>query len=356
MFRRALVCASLLWCCPRPGLADNIILLIGDGMGFAQLDAARLFDRGPTATLAMERLPVHGRVRTDSATDSPTDSAAAATAMATGRKVANDVVSLAIPGDGRPLPTILEMAQQAGWSTGMVTTSYLTHATPACFAAHATDRGHLREIARDYFERTRPDILLGGGHDELTTASLAAPDYTVVRNREELAALDDTAPRVAGLFGDGHMPYEVDGVGDLPHLHEMALAAIRFLEGRGENFFLMIEGGRIDHAGHSNQLPRNIGETLEFDRTIAAVADWARDREDTLIIVTADHETGGLEILGDLGIGQLPAYRWTTNKHTAVPIPVFASGPGANILKGTVDNTAIYAVMEQLLHRSTARQ
>jgi alkaline phosphatase len=331
--------------------------MIGDGMGPMQLEAARLFDRGATGALDMELLPVHGRVRTDPAVDSPTDSAAAATAMATGRKVANGVISLAIPGDGQPLTTILEQTQHAGWSTGLVTTTYLTHATPAAFAAHTTGRGNLIDIANQYFTVTRPTVLLGGGHPELTTASMTAGGYPVATNRAELQALAAAAPeRLAGFFGNGHMPYEVDGVGDLPHLHEMAETALAFLSRNPRGFFLMIEAGRIDHAGHSNRIERSIGETIEFDRTIRLVRAWVRDREDTLILITSDHETGGLDIDADNGIGNLPGFTWNTNKHTAVPVPLFASGPGTAPLQNkTIDNTAIYAIMHQFLHRTAGQ-
>ena len=145
-----------------PKRPTNVILFIGDGMGPEQVKAASHYAGGP---LSFERLPYHGRAMTWPASNplDVTDSAAAATAMATGMKVSNGVLSVAIPGDGRPLPTILEQFKQMGRSTGLVTTTYITHATPAAFAAHVASRDKHDLIAQDYLQRTRPDVMLGGG-------------------------------------------------------------------------------------------------------------------------------------------------------------------------------------------------
>lgn len=348
---------STAWALACPVSAGNIILIIGDGMGPQQIEAARLYDVGPDAQLEMQKLPVQGWVRTDPVGGGPTDSAAAATAMATGQKVVNDVVSRAIPGDGSDLKTILELASEAGWSTGLVSTSYITHATPAAFGAHAFDRGHLEVIADYYLNHTRPNVLMGGGHDSILDLWNEQSGYTLVRDRDEMLASAATADRVLGAFGDGHMPYLYDGLGNLPRQREVALTAIANLERNPKGFFLMIEGGLIDRGGHINENdPTKTGkvveEVVEFDRTIKAVLDWAQDRTDTMVLVTADHETGDLTVQADNGIGVLPTVHWGGHEHTGINVPVFAWGAGVERLhEQTVENTELFHVMNDFLTR-----
>jgi len=266
--------------------------------------------------------------------------------MASGRKVNNRVIGVALPGDGRPLPSILNQAQRAGKRVGMVTSTELTHATPASFAANAPLRSHREAIARGYL-RTKPDVMLGGGGAGMDAAATAEAGYTVVTNRSELeAAAEAGRLPVCGLFGVGNMPYEYDDfAGDaenyetLPHLSEMTMHAIGLLEGDPDGFFLLVEGGRIDHAAHDHELERNIHETIEFDRTVAAIAEWAQGRDDTLVIVTADHETGGMSIVSHAGKGEYPQVTWSTWDHTGVDVGVYATGQGAQVFEGRCDNT-----------------
>lgn len=339
--------------------AGNIVLIIGDGMGPEQVRAAQLYDVGPDAELVMQSLPVRGWVRTDPYGAGPTDSAAAATAMATGRKVVNDVVSRALPGDSSDLTTILEIARDAGWSTGLVSTSFITHATPAAFGAHAYDRGDTDVIADYYLNHTRPNVLMGGGHDSILDLWSEESGYQLVRTRDEMLATAPTAERVLGAFGDGHMPYLADGpLGDLPRQREVAMAAIANLERDPDGFFLMIEGGLIDRAGHIDEndpskTGRMIQEVVELDRTVAAVLDWARERTDTMVIVTADHETGELTIEGDNGIGEYPTVHWGGHAHTGINVPVYAWGAGVGRLhEQTVENTELFHVMNDFVSRA----
>lgn len=331
----------------------NVILLIGDGMGPAQVDAASMYASGITGTLSFESAPFQAEMTTHSADSSLTDSAASATAMATGYKVDNRVISVQRPGDGSELETLLEHFQVRCKRTGLVATSYVTHATPAAFGAHEPDRGNFAEIAGDYLAQTRPNVILGGGGQGMSPAAAMSAGYTVVTDRIGLQSVGPmTVTHLSGQFGDGHMAYEYDyytGTTDFydtnPHLVEMAQAALDMLDDDPDGFFLMIEGSRIDHAGHQNDIRRNIFETLEFSDTVGVVLDWAAGRDDTLIVVTADHETGGLSILENNGAGKFPTVDWSTNNHTATNVPVYALGPGADSVSGAIDNTSIYHIV-----------
>ena len=329
----------------------NILLFIGDGMGPEQVRAAGMYRYGQAGTLLMESFPYTSTMTTHSANSDVTDSAASATAMATGHKVDNGVISQAIPGDGHDLETLTEFFHAHGKSVGLVSTAFATHATPAAFATHTVHRSHFDEIAQDYLMETRPEVLMGGGANGLSPANAAAAGYTVVTNREEMAALDHQIDFVSGQFGDTHMPYEYDyltgssgGYDTWPHLDEMVSQTLKLLEDDPDGFFLMVEGARIDHAGHQNDLPRNIHETLAFDAALRVAYAWAADREDTLIIVTADHETGGLIVLENNGPGNFPTVQWTTTGHTATEVPVYAWGVNAGLARQVTDNTDIYGL------------
>ena len=332
----------------------NVIFCIGDGMGFEKVKAAGMYAHGKNGTLSFEAFPYQGEVTTHSADSPTTDSAAAATAMATGSKVNNGVISTALPGDSRELCTLLECFKDQGKSTGLVSTTFITHATPAAFGAHEPKRGNLAEIAEDYLNQTRPNVLLGGGGNGMAEEAAEAAGFTVVTNRGELLSLNaEKVTRVSGQFGGTNLPYEFDGLGDLPHLSEMTASALKILTKNPTGFFLMIEGGRIDHAGHSNDIERNVYETLEFSRTVQIAFDWAKGRKDTLIIVTADHETGGLKVLENNGMGIFPTVSWSTSGHTTTNIPVYGWGPNAACISGAMDNTDFFNVV---MHNQSAEK
>jgi alkaline phosphatase len=327
--------------------AKHVILFIGDGMGFEQVKAASLYDRGTPRSLSFQQFPHHGQVTTHSANNAVTDSAAAATAIATGFKVNNNVISMAIPGDGAPLTTVLEYFQARGKSTGIVTTTEMSHATPAAFAAHEPSRSNAVEIVADYFEQSRPHVLFGGGSSGGLSPTLAREaGYRVVGDRDELQQLDtETVERVSGQFGNGHLPYEFDGLGDLPHLREMTATAIAILDNDPDGFFLIVEGGRIDHAGHANDLQRNVMETLAFADAVRQAVTWADDHPETLILVSADHETGGLKVVGNRGAGEFPEVTWSTTDHTGANVPIYGWGVGSASVAGTLDNTDFFSLM-----------
>ena len=328
-------------------LPRNVILFIGDGMGFEQVKAAGLYLHGETGTLSFESFPHAGAARTAAADAKITDSAASGTAMATGVKVNNGVISMAIPGDGRELETALEHWRRLGRSVGLVTTTAMTHATPAAFGAHEPSRANADQIARDYLDQTRPDVLLGGGGIGMSPDAAREAGYTVVTDRAGLLALDtDAVARLSGQFGESHLPYVYDGCdGTLPRLPEMTATALAILGRNPEGFFLMVEGGRIDHAGHENHIERNVIETVEFDAAVREALEWTGSREDTLIVVTADHETGGLSVVEGRGQGQFPAVTWSTGNHTDADVPVYATGPNSESVTGVFENTGIFDIL-----------
>lgn len=360
MTRRAFLAGALLLAqaFPASGASGsntpkNVILLIGDGMGFAQTTLARLSLGRSDSVLAMDTMPYAGFVKTHPAeTDGRrgvlTDSAAAATALATGHKTKNGMLGM-LP-DGKSVRTILEAAQLQGRSTGLVTTTTITHATPAGFAAHVPSRGDEADIAVQYLQR-KVDVLLGGGEafflpqeaegskrkdDRDLLAEFRSAGYTVLRTREEL--LSAHGDRLLGVFSKNHMETKPPE----PSLAEMTRRALTTLSRNRRGFFLMVEGGQIDFAGHANDAPNNVKQTLDFDAAIAEVLDFARRRGDTLVLVTADHETGGLAIIGPSS-GSTADYglAWGTKGHSATVVPLLAEGPGAHLFSGVLDNTDI---------------
>ena len=271
----------------------NIILLIGDGMGFSHIHITKL----AYGRLNMEEFQNTAYGLTYSLSGEVTDSAAAGTELATGVMTYNRMVStIKVNGKIVNLTTILEVAQELGKSTGLVTTTRITHATPAVFCAHVEHRKMEKEIARQLIEH-RINVLMGGGKKEFdaNTLKLARElGYKIIYTKKELEDVD--GKYVLGLFAESHIPYVLDRDGNTPSLLDMTKKAIEILEKDSDGFFLMVEGGRIDHAAHANDIASVIAETKEFDDVVGYVLDYAKRRGDTLVIVVADHETGGLTV------------------------------------------------------------
>jgi alkaline phosphatase len=370
--------AAGLGCGPAAARPKNVVILIGDGMGFEHLKAAGLYANGREGSLFMESLPYKGRVRTTSVppanlkpgSQHVTDSAAAGTAMATGRKVYNGVLSVASPGDGQPYTTVLESFAAQGKMTGIVSTAYITDATPAAFGAHASARGGRAEIVSCYLKTVRPNLILGGGDSDkkanLKPEVIEAAGYEVITNKAQLAGLKaGPGCHVFGLFANSNMPYEAQKAAaatqpdraallDAPSLSEMAAAVLPIVSAEPKGFFLMLEGALIDKSAHKHDLALCLPEVVEFDKTASLVMEWARKRKDTLVIVTADHETGGLQVVRGNGRGQLPEVTWSSTGHTNADVPLFAWGVGAKRVVGRLDNTDIYRLMMGTFEGSTA--
>jgi len=324
-----------------PGLPSRprrVILFIADGMGFAQVEAARIYANGGSTPLGFETFPHQGQVSTLNYDGFITDSAAGATAMATGRKVDNKVISRAIPGDGRDVTSVAEEHARLGRRVGLVTThTPMTDATPAAFGAHADSRNDKASIASDYLTGSRPHVLMGLSDSYYSAEAALASGYAVATNPNEFEALDLNAPHVAGAFAT---------VTDTPSLADMTLTALEVLDQEPEGFFLMVEHEGTDTAGHANDLPNVVAGLLEISAAVDAAATWAQGKDDVLIVFTADHETGGMLVDEPTPqAGTLPQVVWSTGGHSIAPIPIYALGMGADQLANTIDNTDIYALI-----------
>jgi alkaline phosphatase len=368
-------------------VVKHVILMVADGMGLADVTAARIKKNGISGpSLRFETLEEIGYQRTYSERNTVTDSAAAASAWACGEKFVND--EICAHGDGRPNnANLLELAKAEGWATGLVTTQTVTNATPAAFGAHVTFRDCENEIARQYVEVTRPDVILGGGRntfkrttpdacggvgDYIAAAQLAG--YTYVLDKAALqTAVAGGASKLLGLFRSSYMTPEiwrdiVPGAANEPHLSEMAAAAINTLDQLDDRFFVMIEGGLIDLANHAEWLDAQAKEVSAFDDAVGVVLDWIDASEErmqhTLLIVLADHETGGFAVMGSEVAGAEPLGTFTGGwafvmpppppptlvaGHTGTDILIWSQGPGSAALGRAIDNTTIYEVVKAVL-------
>jgi alkaline phosphatase len=368
----ALLSITLLVACdqPRDGAIpatgpSNVILLIGDGFGAAQmslgiqyanrvekreLHIASLMRDGNTGY--SQPLPFNSIV---------IDSAAAATQMATGRQVRNDTLGLSP--DGYPIETILEWAHERGLGTGLVTNMRITHATPAAFAVHQRSRYDSEQVLMDdLLQQQDADVLLGGGARALVPAGsrvsealpgipaeldgesirdddlhwveeLASQGYVIASDSHSLQAAAGHATKLLGVFSASHLPFVIDrrqmNIASVPTLTEMTTAAIDVLSRRDAGFFLLVEGGRIDSAGHANDAGVLLHEVLEFDQAVGEALEFQRNHPNTLVIVTGDHATGGFSFsdahLGptedvplDSGIVYQPGRKYPSVEHLEI--------------------------------------
>jgi alkaline phosphatase len=326
---------------------SNIILMIGDGMGVAQVYAGLTANGGH---LNLESCTYVGFQKTYSANAYITDSGASGTALATGKKTLNGAI--AVDTSGHKLMTILEMAEEAELSTGLVATSTITHATPASFVAHNPDRGKYEEIAMD-FTGAGLEVIIGGGRNHFNKREDKLDLIEKLRTEgfqvtERLEQVDAAHQGPVAVFTDSlAMPPAMRGRGDLlPRATELA---IERLSQNSKGFFLMVEGSQIDWAGHDNNTAYLVSEMIDFDAAIGKALNFARKNPETLVIVTADHETGAMAIeKGDMESGEVSGL-FGSEGHTGVMVPVFAYGPGAESFAGIYENTDIFEKMAVLL-------
>ncbi len=395
------------------GQPKNVIILIADGCGYNHIKATDYYQCGQVPCHSYEEFPVRlamstyqSRGRYDSNTawtdfdyvkKQTTDSAASATAMAAGVKTLNGRIGLDVKRE-RAL-NLVERAEQLGKATGVITSVPFSHATPAGFVAHNISRNNYRQIADEMVNQSAIDVIMGTGHPfydndgefrSTPSYKYVAPDlwndlkagsaggdvdgdgtadyWTVVQTRTEFEALaaGPTPKRLFGIpqvyatlqqgrLGDVNaVPFEVPLTQTVPALEEMTHAALNVLDEDPDGFFLMIEGGAIDWAGHDNQSSRLIEEMIDFNKSVDAVIDWVDNHsnwQQTLVIVTADHETGyltgpnsGLRPTGAVwnelinkGAGSLPEMQWNSSDHTNSLVPFFAKGAGAQLFEETFD-------------------
>lgn len=325
----------------------NVILMIGDGMGTAQIYAGKTANKG---VLFLDNFNKSGFVSTHSSEDYITDSAAGGTAMACGVKTYN--AAIGVDSDKKPVKSILEKASEKKLGTGLVSTSAITHATPAAFIAHQPHRNMYEEIAADFL-KTNIDVFIGGGYDHFTkrkdgrnlATELAQKGYSVIQDINQIK--DFKVGKLAGLTALEHN----ERVGIRKEMLQISTqTALNLLSQKKQGFFLMVEGSQIDWGGHANDITYIVEEMLDFDKAIGVVLEFASKDKNTLVIVTADHETGGLTLnKGDLNEGTLKA-KFTTGSHTGVMVPIFAFGPGAEHFTGIIDNTDIPKKIEKLMN------
>lgn len=340
----------IVFSCNKPAREEerqNVILFIGDGMGLAQLCAAS----GSVAdALNIERCSHVGLMKTQSLDNYITDSAAGATAFSTGHKTRNSY--LAVDSTGNPLKTILEFAEDAGLSTGLVVTCAVTHATPAAFIAHQAGRENNEAIAADFL-KTDVDVLIGGGRKYFETRSdgrnlisdLTSKGYTVPDSVWQIPSV--LPEKLAWFRASGHMPGALNGRGEA--LAESVRLALNILSNNKKGFFLMVEGSQIDWACHSNDSLWLVREVLDFDKAVGEGLKFAANSKNTTVIVLADHETGGVSLpAGDLK-NHTVSIRFSAHDHTGIMVPVYAFGPGASLFTGIYDNTDVFHKMMHLL-------
>ncbi|MFE4568998.1 alkaline phosphatase [Paenibacillus chitinolyticus] len=302
--------------------SKNVIVLIGDGMGPAQVSAGRTFSKNKLgkdhleldsyfvgqATTYADRGEDGGTI----VSGEVTDSASAGTAFATGNKTYNAAISVSNEDVSKPFASVIEASELAGKATGLVTTARITHATPAVYASHVRNRDNESAIASQYLNDGNVDVLFGGGKqfflskeekgkrtDKTIIPDFEKEGYKVVYDKQGLASLDGKTGKALGLFGNSHVDYVLDRTNTVPNLAEMTSKAIDILSANPKGFTMMVEGGRIDHAGHANDLPSVVQEMLDFDAAVKVAMEFAKKDGNTSVVVTADHETGGLSLSRD---------------------------------------------------------
>ena len=349
----------------------NIILLISDGMSLTQVSTYRLLKGGPNERIAVDKFPVSGIVLTHSENAIVTDSASSATAFSTGRKTNNG--ALGLDEDNKILENFTEIIDRYGYVSSLISTSEITHATPAAYASHVDLRWKTDEISLQMMESNVMTILGGGRHfflpedlggkrsDGLNLLEQMESSRMVMTEKKELDSFDHSdLGKVVGLFADEALRDKEKPENHVfePSSSEMLNFAINRSEKFNENgckgFFIMLEGSQVDWAGHANDLNYLKREMQDFDEAVELALDYAIQNPDTLVIATADHETGGLLIESSSPTDYTaPEVKFSFNtgigygSHTGVPVPVYAYGPGSENFTGTLDNTDIfYAMLE----------
>jgi alkaline phosphatase len=331
----------------------SVILLIGDGMGIGAITAARCAGPGENGKLVLGTMPVTGLVKTHPQGNLVTDSAASGTALAAGHKTLNGRISM--DSGGKSLPTILELATKMGKSTGVVTTDAVTGATPAVFYAHADQRGKQDDIAAQLVT-SKMSVAMGSGKQFFVPAAEGVEarkdglDLTVQAAQNGFEVVYDASAmeasksrRLLGLF-----VFDDSG----PTFEAMTAKAVSILDANPKGFFLMAESCLPDKGGHKNDVSFSVKGVADLDAALKRVLDFAAKDGKTLVLVTADHETGGLAVLDRNDQNPSGTPGWVHKSHTGNMVPVYAFGPGAEKFGGTHDNTEIPKIIAGLWQSS----
>ena len=326
----------------------NIIFLIGDGMGLASATMMQLennyeetiFDRAENIALQ----------KTYSADNRVTDSAASGTALATGYKTNNTY--LGVLADGTAVESLMDVAKCEGKRTGVVVTTYLQHATPAAFYAHVASR-HEYLVISEQLLNSSLDVAIGGGlaffeelYGDAVAERLAAQGFALAETLDEVQNISADS-RVMALVADKEVEVRNDG-----YLADATREALRRLDSE-EGFVLMVEGSIIDGMGHANDAQAQQREMRSFMEAMEVAVEYASQRDDTLVVVTGDHETGGLSIVScdaDFCLSEQGVeYRWTTNGHSGTMLPIYLYGAGAEHINGVMENAELGAALHKLI-------
>lgn len=309
----------------------NIILLIGDGNGLAQISSALFAHQDE---LNLTQLKNIGLIKTQAADDFTTDSAAGATAFATGFKTNNRAIG--VDPSGKPLRNLPEILDSLGFLNGIITTDQLTGATPAAFYAHHPERDDSKQLAA-YLAKSEIDLFIGGGE-----VNFEAEKDNLLKNGFHLTKeLDSLSGERIGYFAaPTSLPKKLEGRKN--YLLKSTDVALTFFEEKGKPFFLMVEAAMIDSGGHSNNSATIVSEMLDFDQVIGHVLQFADTHPGTLVLITADHETGGLSIPQGNISEQTVELAFHSDDHTGILVPIFAYGAQSDKFRGVYENTELF--------------
>ena len=324
-----------------PAKAVNVIYMIGDGMALPQVYAAML---ASGEEMTFSQFPYIGVVDTHSASNDITDSAAGGTALASDHKTNNAM--LGMNPDTIPVKTVLEALAEQGKEAGIVVTCYVTHATPAAFYAKVPHRKQYEDIAVQMAENPYINLIIGGGMKHFAQRKDSLDLIARMENElgwkvyDNLAEVDVTNQKYAVIADTNHMPKAADRGDFLPRAVKTALKS---LDDAKNGFFLMVEGSQIDFACHASDSTWMMDEMLDFDYAVSVALDYAKEKGNTLVVVTADHETGGLTLPDPKGKYTDVVFDYSTGSHTCLPVLVYAYGPGAEQFTGWMQNDELKA-------------
>mgnify|MGYP004456602699 FL=1 len=332
---------------PKGKKVKNVILMIGDGMSLMHVYTAWTANRGK---LWLENAQATGLSKTWAVKKLVTDSGSGGTSLATGVKTVYHAVG--VDPEGKPLTSLVDVAKELGKDAGMAVTCRLWDATPCDFCCHNIDRDKEEELVGDY-PTSGVDFVFGGGAQKFTNRKdgrdifkeLQKKGYHVSRTLDDFFAYDKNS-RIFAVPYDKDTPLP-DERGDL--LARASMKGISLMNQNKNGFFMMIEGSQLDDYGHFNQLDLLMKETLDFDKTIGEVMKWAAKDGETLVVVTADHETGGLTLVnGNKDEGRVECC-FSSKDHTGAMVPVYAFGPGAENFTGIFENTDVFKKIKKLM-------
>ncbi|MCM4171076.1 alkaline phosphatase [Arenibacter sp. TNZ] len=317
----------------------NVILLIGDGNGLTQISSSVLANGG---NLTLTQLKSIGFIKTQSSDDFTTDSAAAGTALATGTKTYNRSIGMAT--NGNPLLNITELLHKHQFVTGCITTDKIVGATPSSFYAHQKDRDDIEGIAKDLL-KSKLSLFVGGGESNFNQEQLERQGFSILKSVQEIGG--SKKDKIGLFIAENDVPSFLEGRGNI--LAEATKNGLQFLNAKNQPFFLMVEAAQIDSYGHKNEVSGIVTEGIDFDVAITEAIKFADKTGNTLVVITADHETSGFTMPQGNMENKMIEGDFTTDDHTATMVPIFAYGPHSQEFQGVYENSDVYHKILQVL-------